>query len=80
MNIDQYLISRDRDYDYYLFWADEIFDLAIDYLIDSKTEMKCQIASAHFLMDRGQEKFYQEDGFILGQIFWNQLKQLKGAN
>jgi hypothetical protein len=80
MNIDQYLKERNRDFDYYLFWADDIFDLAFDYIIESGSLVRCQIAAAHFLMDQGQEKFYQEDGHILGEIFWNSIKNLQGAN
>lgn len=75
MFTDQYLKQRDRDFDYYLFWAEEIYDLAFDRLIDSKSLEQCQIRTAHFLMDQGQEKFYQEDGTILGEILWAMIKE-----
>jgi hypothetical protein len=70
-NVDQFL---NRDYDYYLFWADEIFSEVWNFVFDCKNEKQVQIRITHWLMDQGQEKFYQEDGFILGSIIWESVK------
>lgn len=74
MFTEQYLKERNRDFDYYLFWADEIYHLVFDRLIDSKSLFQCQIRTAHFLMDQGQDRFYQEDGAVLGEILWNTIQ------
>jgi hypothetical protein len=79
-NVNEYLESIERDYDYYLFWAD---DIEIDYfdelvLCDSLTRL--QIKLAHMLMDNGQEKNYQEDGFILGEIIWANILKTREEN
>lgn len=67
MDVNAYLEEMDRDYDYYLFWAEE-FDMAEFW--DCHTLVKCQIRAAHLLMDMGNEDTYEEDGFIIGEIIW----------
>lgn len=77
-NIDAYMESRDRDYDYYLFWADDIYSKVWDLVCEAITVTRCQNAISHYLMDAGQEEFYQEDGYILGEIIFESVKQERG--
>ena len=70
----EYLEAFDRDFDYYLFWADEFQQENWELICECSSLMKLQIACAHILMDNGQETNYQEDGFILGEIIWESIK------
>jgi hypothetical protein len=72
-DMEEYLERNDRNYDYYLFWSEEFIQDHFDDLILCESEMKTQITCSHILMDEGQEKNYQEDGFILGEIIFEMI-------
>jgi hypothetical protein len=73
-NQEEYMETVERDYDYYLFWAEELMNDHNGYFEDCRNLLKTQIRCSHLLMDLGQQENYQEDGFILGEIIWENIK------
>ena len=74
----EYLEMFDRDYDYYLFWAEEFQEKHWDDLCECQSLMKMQITCSHIIMDQYCDSYnYQEDGFILGEIIWATLQQIR---
>lgn len=74
-NMDEYLELKERDYDYYLFWAEEFLNENFDELVMIESLVRMQIACSHILMDTTDDAHYQEDGFILGEIIFAGFEQ-----
>lgn len=66
-----------KDIDYYLFWAEEFVEEHFDDLILLESETQVQVKCSHILMDEGQQKDYQEDGFELGSIIWEMIISIR---
>lgn len=75
-NIDNYLKQVDRDFDYYLFWADEFHDKYEDELVELDSMEAIQIECTKLLMSEGQAERCKEDGFILGEIIFYALREV----
>jgi hypothetical protein len=69
-----------KDIDYYLFWAEEFIQEHFDDLVLLESMTQVQIKCSHILMDSGQIKDYQEDGFELGEIIWEMLVSMRKNN
>jgi hypothetical protein len=64
-----------KDFDYYLFWAEDFYEENYDELILLPSEMKVQIKCAHILIDQGSNLDYQKDGYELGKIIWPAIEK-----